>query len=323
VRATPRWIRPVGLGAKRPTYAIEVVIVAFGRLFYPSVASVAKRLSANAAGDFFVDSTCIDCEACRWIAPKTFDETGGMSRVFAQPSSAEEERRALMALVACPTASIGTERAHDMAPIKRAFPDPITSDIHHAGYHAESSFGAASYLIVRSAGNILVDSPRFSRPLVKRIEELGGIKTIFLTHRDDVADQAKFAEHFGATRILHADDVSSRTRDVEMKIEGTAPLKLDADVTLIPVPGHTEGSMCLLYRDQALFSGDHVAYDPARDRIYAFRGACWYDWSMQKESMRRLLDFRFEWILPGHSYRCHFPADEMRARLERCIAWMR
>ncbi len=37
-------------------------------------------------------------------------------------------------------------------------------------------------------GNILVDSPRFNPILAKRIEELGGVRHIFLTHKDDVGD---------------------------------------------------------------------------------------------------------------------------------------
>jgi glyoxylase-like metal-dependent hydrolase (beta-lactamase superfamily II) len=32
-------------------------------------------------------------------------------------------------------------------------------------------------------GNVLVDSPRFNPALAKRIEELGGVKYIFLTHK--------------------------------------------------------------------------------------------------------------------------------------------
>lgn len=37
-------------------------------------------------------------------------------------------------------------------------------------------------------GNILVDSPRYNPILAKRIEELGGVRHIFLTHKDDVGD---------------------------------------------------------------------------------------------------------------------------------------
>lgn len=41
---------------------------------------------------------------------------------------------------------------------------------YHCGYHSEGSYGAASYLIRRQEGNVLVDSPRFDAKLLKRIQ---------------------------------------------------------------------------------------------------------------------------------------------------------
>jgi glyoxylase-like metal-dependent hydrolase (beta-lactamase superfamily II) len=40
--------------------------------------------------------------------------------------------------------------------------------------------------------------------------------------------------------------------------------------------------------------------------------------------MERLLDYSFEWVLPGHGerHRAASPAA-MRRELERCIAWMK
>ena len=49
------------------------------------MAAVAKRLAANVPGEFFVDSTCIDCGTCREIAPETFAPAGGHSVVVHQP----------------------------------------------------------------------------------------------------------------------------------------------------------------------------------------------------------------------------------------------
>ena len=57
--------------------------------------------------DFFVDATCIDCDACRQIAPATFGEARTTSYVRAQPSTEAERRQAWRALVSCPTGSIG------------------------------------------------------------------------------------------------------------------------------------------------------------------------------------------------------------------------
>lgn len=287
------------------------------------MAARAKRLDTNVSGVFFVDATCIDCATCRWVAPASFAEGGEMSRVYRQPASAEEIRRAEMALVACPVAAIGSEEKRDLSAARAAFPDRIDGPVHHCGWHSESSFGAASYLIVRETGNIMIDSPRFARPLAERIEALGGIKHIFLTHIDDVADHAKWAAAFRAERILHRDDMRPHMRGVEIVLEGGDPIRFDDELTFIPVPGHTKGSVCLNFRETYLFSGDHVAWSPRLKQIYAFRGACWYDWRALARSMARLAEHRFEWILPGHGYRCHFPDGRMDAEMARCLSWLR
>jgi glyoxylase-like metal-dependent hydrolase (beta-lactamase superfamily II)/ferredoxin len=287
------------------------------------MASWAKRLPGNVEGDFYVDSTCIDCAACRWIAPASFAAEGEVSVVAKQPASAHELRRAEMAILACPVGCIGSRQKRSLRAAQEAFPDPIAANVYHCGYHSEDSFGAASYLIVRPGGNVLVDSPRFTKPLVRRLEELGGVQTLFLTHQDDVADHARFREHFGCERILHRDDVGSDTRGVERLVEGADAIVLDDDLTMLPVPGHTRGSMCLLYRDTFLFSGDHAAYSPELAQIYAFRAACWYSWAELQHSMERLAAYRFEWMLPGHGHPCHFDADRMRAEMARCLSWMR
>jgi glyoxylase-like metal-dependent hydrolase (beta-lactamase superfamily II)/ferredoxin len=291
------------------------------------MARAADRLSHNAAGDFFVDSSCIDCDTCRWMAPSTFVEREGQASVRRQPEDGEETRRALMALVSCPTGSIGTLEKHDTADVLASLPDPIADGVYHCGFHSESSFGAASYLVVRKQGqgngNVLVDSPRFTRPLVRRLEELGGVATMFLTHRDDVADHRKFREHFGCERILHERDFGTSTRDVERPLSGDEPLALDEEILLVPTPGHTRGSTCLLYRERFLFTGDHLAWSETRGHIYAFRSACWYDWPTLVRSAERLSALSFEWILPGHGRRCHFPREQMPGEMERALRWMK
>lgn len=69
------------------------------------MANPRKRVPENVAGDFFVDSTCIDCDACRQIAPAVFGEAAETSFVKAQPGSSTDRRQALRALLACPTGS--------------------------------------------------------------------------------------------------------------------------------------------------------------------------------------------------------------------------
>lgn len=284
------------------------------------MARLAARLDENAPGAFFVDDSCIDCDACRTIAPSTFARSRrmGQSIVVAQPSGADVER-ALMAVVACPTASIGTAPKRPVGAAAAAFPERLEDDVYYCGWHAESSYGAASYLIVRPRGNVLVDSPRAARPLFERIEALGGVRTMVLSHRDDVADHDAFARRFHCERIIHAADAGALA--VERRVTGADPIALDDELTLIPVPGHTRGSVALLYRDQFLFTGDHLWWDEDDERLDMGRGVCWYDWPTQLRSLERLRDYRFQWVLPGHGRRFRAPsADAMRAAVDEVIA---
>ena len=289
------------------------------------MAQLDRRLPQNVEGGFFVDNTCIDCDACRQIAPETFRDHGDQSSVFHQPSSPAQIRRAMMALIACPTGSIGAPREMDRRPGIRAFPDPIAENVFFCGFTSESSFGAWSYLIQRDAsagGNVLVDSPRFAAPLIERIGAMGGASTLFLTHRDDVADHAKLAARFGCRRFLRVEDGASRL-GVEEPWSGDEPRTIGPDLVAIPTPGHTRGHAVLLYRDRYLFTGDHLAWSPERRNVTAFRRACWYSWTEQIRSVTRLLDFSFEWVLPGHGRIHRASTREMHASLESCIAWMK
>ena len=292
------------------------------------MANLSARLADNVPGEFYVDATCIDCDTCRRVAPAVFEEGDGHSFVGAQPRSAEERRRAFMALVACPTASIGTSPKADASEGARAFPEPIHDNVSFCGFTSESSFGAWSYLIERaghSAGNVLVDSPRAAGPLLSALEARGGVATMFLTHRDDVADHAAFRKRFGCERVLHEDDVTASTRDVERRIVGLEPVQLAEDLLAIPTPGHTRGHAVLLYRERvSLHRRPPRLVPPPRTPRRPSATPTGTPGPRPIRSMERLLDYSFEWVLPGHGerYRAESPGA-MRRELERCIAWMK
>lgn len=292
------------------------------------MATLTQRRPENVAGDLYVDQSCIDCDTCRWMAPTVFAREHSQSAVIQQPRTPAEREAAIQALLACPTASIGTvERPADVKIVQKSFPLPITDTVYHCGYHSEKSYGAATYFIQRPDGNILVDSPRFTPPLVKQLEAMGGIKYLYLTHKDDVADHAKFQAHFGCDRVLHQDDIADGTRDVEVVLEGQEAIALAPDVRIIPVPGHTEGHTVLLYtppqaNPSVLFTGDHLAWSVRLNQLYAFKHYCWYSWERQLQSMKKLLDCSFEWVLPGHGRRYHTDPATMLLELDKCIRWM-
>jgi glyoxylase-like metal-dependent hydrolase (beta-lactamase superfamily II)/ferredoxin len=288
------------------------------------MAHPAARLARNAPGDFYVDDSCIDCAMCRYLAPRVFgrDDGVGLSVVERQPRDAAEVLRAGMALVSCPTSSIGSLRKTDVSEAVRALPERMEGGVHFCGFASEKSYGASSYLIARDAGNVLVDSPRSAKPLMDRIEALGGVSLMFLSHKDDIADHAKYEARFGCERMMHADDASMGL-GIERLVEGQDEVRLAEDLVAIPVPGHTRGSMALLYEKKFLFTGDHLWGD-GDGTLGASRSVCWYSWAAQTKSMERLLDYSFEWVLPGHGDPLHAESPRaMREKLEALIALMR
>src|SRR5260221_71418 len=267
------------------------------------------RVSQNAPGELFVDSSCIECDTCRDLAPDVYGSTpSGQSFVPRQPQDDGAWRRALEGVVSCPTASIGGDRSAKEA--ARSLPVALEGPVYRCGYSSEASYGAQSWLVRRDDGNVLVDSPRFAAPLVNSISALGGVRRMFLTHQDDVADHAAFHRRVGCERIIHRDD-DHIGAEIELDDE---PREIAPGLLAIPVPGHTRGSCALLVDERYLFTGDHLwAWE---GRLEMGRGVCWYSWPEQKRSLRKLLDFRFEWVLPGHGRSLHLPAPQMRAEIE-------
>jgi len=274
-----------------------------------------KRLVSNVAGNFFVDATCINCDTCRQLAPNSFEEIGGYSAVSRQPVDHEHIHQAYQALLACPVGSIGTEQSGKagMSAAMSSFPLPIEDDVYYCGFNSEKSFGANSFFVQHANGNWLIDSPRYIKHLIAAFEQRGGINYIFLTHEDDVADADKYAAHFGAQRIIHAADAEA-VPDAEWVVEGLERRHLADDFQAIPVPGHTDGSMALLYNEKFLFTGDHLWWNPQSQTLEAPTQRVWRAKALTA-SIGKLLDDRFEWVLAGHGDRVKLSHEVMRWQL--------
>jgi glyoxylase-like metal-dependent hydrolase (beta-lactamase superfamily II)/ferredoxin len=285
------------------------------------MANPKKGVPENVSGDFFVDSTCIDCDACRQIAPAVFGEASETSFVHTQPITRIDRRQAMQALLSCPTGSIGCLGDDDPKAVMKDFPLLIEEPVYYCGYNSPKSYGGNSYFICQAAGNWLIDSPKFVTPLVRQLEALGGIAHIFLTHRDDVADTQRYADHFGSRRIIHRDELLSQP-GAELVLEGAGPWELAPGFLAIPTPGHTEGHCVLLFEERFLFTGDHLDWDRDTQHLAASEDYCWYSWPEQAKSMERLAAYRFEWVLPGHGQKVRLPAVEMRKQIKRLAASM-
>lgn len=283
------------------------------------MANISKRLETNIDGNFFVDSTCIDCDTCRQLSPTMFKENGDYSSVFHQPVNKSEEFEAYQALIACPVGSIGVQETNDFqfTKAKSSFPLELEAGVFYAGFNSEKSYGANSYFVQHPDGNWLIDSPRYLKHLVDAFKELGGIRYIFLSHEDDVADASRYAKMFGATRIIHQADAPAMP-DAEWIVEGNADVQASYDFRLIPVPGHTSGSLALLYKNRFLFTGDHLWWDPHQQKLSTPSNLIW-DKAQLLASLTRLSEITFEWVLPGHGHRGHFDTTTMQRHLHALI----
>jgi glyoxylase-like metal-dependent hydrolase (beta-lactamase superfamily II)/ferredoxin len=289
------------------------------------MARIELRHPANAEGDWFVDTRCIDCDTCRQLAPEVFRDIGEQSAVGVQPVDDAHELGAWRAAVACPTQSIG-RRGRGKAP-DGLFPDLIAGpdadgvSVFHCGYHSEDSFGAWSWFVQRPVrGNLLVDSPRWSRRIADSLKALGDVDHVLLTHRDDVADAQRYATHFGARVWIHDDDARAAPFASDL-VHGPNPVEIVTGVDAHPVPGHSKGSMVFLVEGRYLFTGDSLAWSRTRERLIAFDDAVWYSWPRQVESLGRLAAARlgFTHVLPGHGDRVTGTAAEMQRHLDELV----
>lgn len=283
------------------------------------MANPRRRHPKNVAGPWFVDDTCIDCDASRQCAPDLFGELDGQSVVIRQPSSPDEIAAAARAMLACPTGSIGSGGPPGEVDLDRLFPQELEDGVHYCGYNASSSYGANAFFAVRPGGNLMIDSPRFVGRLVRALEERGGVALILLTHRDDVADAERFARHFDAEVWIHRADAAAAPF-AQHRFDTRCQIR--PGLVALPVPGHTRGSAVFHLEDRFLFTGDSLHYSRTRGELGAFPSVCWYSWEEQTRSLAGLRDLRFEWVLAGHGDRHRASPEWMRASLDRLVAAM-
>ena len=137
----------------------------------------------------------------------------------------------------------------------------------------------------------------------------------------------RWAEALDVPRVLHADDITSGTRDVEHALEGNGPWTARARRRRRPrsrgggrpraravergprtspphTPGHTAGCVSVFCAPlRALFTGDHVCGrgkgwtedgDSRPSRLTAMPRYCWGNWSEQRRSVEKLVGLEFD-----------------------------
>lgn len=252
----------------------------------------------SAPGSWFVDTRCIRCDVARHWAPELIGmDAAGRSVISRQPAGPDQEAAMWRAAAACPTKSIGNLDQ----PIEPAgvFPYLLTGGVFALGNNARTSFGAHSFLVIRPEGNLMVDSPRFTRALAASVDDLGGVAHVLLSHRDDVADYDRWADRYDARVWIGEADADAaplatdRTGDDEVRL--IAP-----GVLSIPAPGHTRGHVVYHLDNLLLFTGDALHWNHRRAELDVFPNQTWHSWAVLADTMDRLATLNVEWVFAGH-----------------------
>lgn len=264
--------------------------------------------------DWYVDDRCTNCDVARQLAPELIGEVDGRSKILRQPRSEAESDTLYAAAYACPTRSI----RHLPVPLDSArdpFPMRLDDGVYLCGHNSERIAGANAYLLLRPAGTLMIDTPRWSKPLAARYEALGSVTDILLTHRDHAAHGRRYADRFGAHLWIHEGDLSAAP-DADRILRGTDPIEVAEGVIAHPLPGHTEGSVLYVADKRHCFSGDSIYWSRTTGDVEVFESVTWYSITELATSLARSVGrLHFEWLLPGHGDRKRLPAEEMVNRL--------
>jgi glyoxylase-like metal-dependent hydrolase (beta-lactamase superfamily II)/ferredoxin len=335
-----------------------------------------RRPENDASADFWVDDACISCRVCRRMAGFSFAKVNGQSAVLRNPATPQERTLAYQAMLSCPTFSIhatakGPEAAAELRAARDALPLPAfegSEDVSSVGFTDVKAIATWSYVVRRRQeewGSVLFDAPRFTPAAVDAVlracggggDQNEGPAYMVLSHRDDIGEHDRWAARFpNMRRVVHereADAVAS-LRACEVILRGHGPWRLPdggQDVTLLLTPGHTSGSITLLYSPEAVaLTGDHLdAAPPANEYgvvlappvapppsasppspppqdLHVFRDYCWDDMGKQLRSVAKLAG-RAERgtpilrVLPGHGSPAFFESPgDFDAAVARLLA---
>lgn len=159
-----------------------------------------------------------------------------------------------------------------------------------------------SWLLQRKAGNYLIGCAAMGENIAE-LEKLGGVSKVFLT---DIHFAQKWhgevADHFKAKLVCHATDEESvikkcRTENLQLIEKRT---RLDADLEIIPTPGHADGGLCYSWtpgKRSYLFTGDFLCHATSGWAVFCGKAKR----KIMKQSLTTVGELKVQTLCPGVS----------------------
>jgi glyoxylase-like metal-dependent hydrolase (beta-lactamase superfamily II) len=164
-----------------------------------------------------------------------------------------------------------------------------------------STYGGKGFLVTGPKYNLLVDTPAFTPRVVEAIRAAGGLRYVFLSHRDEIGELDRIHQAVGGAVIMHRSESHLVPCGTDLVFD--VDFEVEPGVWAIYTPGHSPGSSCLLLHRgdlKVLFTGDHILRR-RQDVPAPLRFPWTWDWPAQVASARRLLDLEFDYIVPSHA----------------------
>lgn len=150
--------------------------------------------------------------------------------------------------------------------------------------------------------------------LVKYVDTFPNLKLAYViithAHPDHISGATGIQRRTGASIVLHSAEKTDIPIDKIVE-EGESISLGGIDLEVIHTPGHNPGHICLYIRhDRIMFTGDHVLSSTTT----ALQPP-WGDMAQYIDSLRKLLDYDIDLMLPSHGP----PITEPRQRIEYLI----
>ncbi|MGF1497889.1 MAG: MBL fold metallo-hydrolase [Elainellaceae cyanobacterium] len=154
---------------------------------------------------------------------------------------------------------------------------------------SRDTLGGTAYLILEATGNILVDCPAWDAPTQKFLEQQGGVRWLFITHRGGIGRVRQIQQALACEVVIQEQEAYLLPGIAVTSFQTTHCLSQLCQA--LWTPGHSPGSSCLYYSEYGgvLFSGRHLLPN-AEGQPVPLRVAKTFHWFRQLRSVQHLRD---------------------------------
>ncbi|MGP0129092.1 MAG: MBL fold metallo-hydrolase [cyanobacterium endosymbiont of Rhopalodia musculus] len=167
----------------------------------------------------------------------------------------------------------------------------------------KDTLGGAAYFILEKTGNILVDCPEWNQQVEDFLQQHGGVRCLFITHRGGMSRSVKSLQKTLKCLVVIQEQEAYLLPEVNVT-SFEEEIFLSPGIKGVWTPGHSPGSSCLYWSFYGgiLFTGRHLLCDSS-GTLTPLQLAKTFHWLRQLKSVQMLRDYfnsgSLTYICPG------------------------